>query len=138
MLRRTLLAAFLTDRAIYGKKGIDIRFRLGLWNTLRRNGVMEHELKETLLTALPLRLGEWFPVLAGLLTIFGGIMFIVLATEGVRDSVLQIHHVFDGPLDLALLVIQWLAFYILISFISTLVSLTAAIAIYASRVYRHF
>jgi hypothetical protein len=46
----------------------------------------------------------------GIITIIGGLLFIVLASESTRDLVLQIHRVFGGPFDF-----QWLALYVGVS-----------------------
>ena len=72
---------------------------------------------------------------AGIVTIIGGILFIGLASEPLRDSILQIHRVSDGPLDYVLLAVQWVAFYVGVSFLAFVLAVVAAVAIYASRIW---
>jgi len=138
VFRRFLLAALFTDRAIYGKKGIDIKFRLGLYRALGQKGLSESELKDVMLQALPLKLGEPFSTVAAIITIIGSILFIALATEPVRDFVLQFHRFSGGVLDYVLLAVHWLAFYIGLSLVAFVLALAAAIVIYTSRTWRFF
>ncbi len=99
--RRTMLFApvHFTELVIYGKKGIDIKSRLLLYDALRGNRLTDQQLRDALLRVLPLDFGERFTVAASVLMLVLGVLFIWLANEPVREFVLQIHRISDGPLD---------------------------------------
>lgn len=108
----------LTEWLIFGTRGIDIRFRLALAHSFEQQALSEQgelsdvELKDRLLRALPLRLGDWFPGVAWLLTAVGGVLFIRFAGKSVVRTALQIHVLFGRPLDYVLLALQWIVFYL--------------------------
>jgi hypothetical protein len=116
-----------------GERGIDIRFRLGLYRALKQSGLTESELKDAALRALPLKLGEQFSMTGGIITIIGGLLFIVLASESTRDLVLQIHRVFGGPFDF-----QWLALYVGVSISAFVLTAIIAVGVYSSRTWKFF
>lgn len=136
---RALLFApkHFTELLIYGKKGIDARSRLVAWDALKRKGLREQQLKDAMLRALPLDFGEKFSLAASIVTVLLGIAFIAFATDSIRESVLQIHRITDGPLDYVLLAIQWWAFYILLSLVSSFLTSIVAFQLYASRIAKH-
>jgi hypothetical protein len=126
-----------TELVIYGKKGVDARSRLLLWDALKRKGLIEQQLKDIMLQALPLDFGEKFSVAAGIVTLVLGIAFIGFATDSIRELLLQIHRITDGPLDYVLLAIQWWLFYIVVSLVSSLLVSIVAFQMYASRIAKH-
>ncbi len=126
-----------TELLIYGKKGVDARSRLLLWDALKRKGLIEQQLKDTMLQALPLDFGEKFSVAATIVTLVLGIAFIGFTTDSMREFLFQIHRITDGPLDYVLLAIQWWMFYIVVSLVSSLLVSIAAFERYASRIATH-
>lgn len=126
-----------TELLIYGRKGIDVRCRLVMWRALEGKGLREGQLKEAMLQALPLDFGEKFSVAASIVTALLGIAFIGFATGSVRESVLQIHRITDGPLDYVLLAVQWWAFYIFTSLVGSGLTSLVALERYASRIATH-
>ena|ERR1700680_3589511 len=138
-IRQAVLFApkHFTELAIYRKKGVDTRSRLLLWDALKRKGLIEQQLKDAMLQVLPLDFGEKFSVAASIVSAVLGIAFIGFATDSVRESVLQIHAITDGPLDYVLLAIQWWIFYIVVSLVSSLLVSIVAFEMYASRIAKH-
>jgi len=138
-IRRAVFVApaHFTELMIYGKRGIDMRCRLALWRALKRKGLPEEQMKNALLNALPLGLGEWFSVGAGLVTMIAGFSFIWLASRPVREFTLQIHRLTNGPSDYVLLMIQWIGFYLAMSLAGSCLTSIIALAVYASRIARY-
>lgn len=138
-IKRTLLFApvHFTELAIYGRNGIDVRSRLLLWDALHQKRLTEHQLKDAMLQVLPLDFGERFLVAAGIATLVLGVLFIWLATDPVRNFILQIHRLTDGPVDYALLAVQWLAFYFIMSAVASCLTSIVAFNAYASRIAKH-
>src|SRR5205823_167114 len=127
-----------TELLIYGKKGIDARARILLYGALKRKGLTEQQQwKDALLRALPRDFGEKFSVAATTVTALLGVAFIGFATDSVREFVLQIHRITDGPLDYVLLAIQWWAFYMVVSLVSSGFVSVIAFQRYASRIETH-
>jgi hypothetical protein len=135
--RHFFLASYLTERWLYGQKGLDIRSRLVVWRALKNKGLTEEESQDAMLSALPLNLGDRFSLAAALATLAGGSLFIFMASDSLRDLVLQVHRLFDGPLDYALLAVQWLLFYVILSLAGSCVACVAAVWVYASRTARY-
>ncbi len=108
-----------------------------MWRALKEQGLTEQLLKGTMLSVLPLNLGERFSAAATWLTLAGGSLFIWLASDSLRDLVLQIHRFFGGPLDYALLAIQWLLFYVTMSLLGSCAAGVAALWVYTSRTSKY-
>ena len=126
-----------TELVIYRKKGIDIKSRLLLYDALRGNRLTDQQLRDAILRVLPLDFGEWFTVGASVLTLVLGVLFIWLANEPVREFVLQIYRISDGPLDYVLLAVQWWAFYLVVSAVASCLMSIVAFNAYASRIAKH-
>ena len=135
--RHFFLASYLTERWLYGQNGLDIRSRLVVWRALKNKGLTEDESQDAMRSTLPLNLGDRFSVAAALATLAGGILFIWMASDSLRDLVLQVHRLFDGPLDYALLAIQWLLFYMVMSLVGSCVACVAAVWVYVSRTAKY-
>lgn len=126
-----------TELAIFGKRGIDARSRLLLWDAFKRKGLRDQQLKDAMLKTLPLNFGEKFGVIAGIVTILLGSAFIRFASDWLREFALQIHRVTDGPLDYTLLALQWWAFYMAVSLVGSAIVSIVAFQVYASRIAEH-
>jgi hypothetical protein len=138
-IKRMMFSApvHFTQLMIYGKKGIDVKSRLVLWKALKQKGLTEQQLKDTFLGALPLQFGDRFTVLANVVTLILGVLFIWLANDSVRDCVLQIHRLTDGPLDYILLAAQWWTFYLVMSAVGSCLTWILVFRAYASRIVKH-
>jgi hypothetical protein len=108
-----------------------------LWDALKGKGLTDQQLKDELLRALPLEFGERFTVGAGVFTLVLGVLFIWLASESVREFVLQIHRISDGPLDYILLLAQWWGFHLAMSLVGSCLASIVAFEVYASRIAKH-
>jgi hypothetical protein len=86
-----LLAYLLAEKFVFGKKGVDVRFRLIFMEELKKLGITidTSEGKALFLSIFPLELGNQFPVIAGWLTVVFGLIFIAVAPESIRRIMLQ-------------------------------------------------
>ncbi len=123
--------------AIFGKRGLDIKVRLMLYEKLTGRGLSKEQIKEIMIEVLPLKLGDGFVKIAGPIAILAGVLFQFLASPELRDACLQIHRIFLGPMDYAVLALQWILFYLAMSLVGFCIAMLVAVSVYISRVSRY-